>query len=37
MGMAPTAHVLFSRHLNVNPANPRWVNRDRVVLSNGHA
>ncbi|KAJ5901897.1 Transketolase C-terminal/Pyruvate-ferredoxin oxidoreductase domain II [Penicillium taxi] len=35
MGMAPVAHVLFN-HMNFNPKNPDWVNRDRFVLSNGH-
>lgn len=37
MGMAPIAHILFSRFFNCNPKNPQWVNRDRFVLSNGHA
>ncbi|KDE03938.1 transketolase [Microbotryum lychnidis-dioicae p1A1 Lamole] len=37
MGMAVAAHVLFSRVMNLNPKNPHWVNRDRFVLSNGHA
>ncbi|BGP60498.1 hypothetical protein NBRC10512_005619 [Rhodotorula toruloides] len=37
MGMAPVAHVLFSRFFQCNPQNPHWVNRDRFVLSNGHA
>lgn len=37
MGCAPLAHVLFTRHLRCNPANPGWINRDRFVLSNGHA
>ncbi|KGK34574.1 hypothetical protein JL09_g6278, partial [Pichia kudriavzevii] len=36
MGMAPAAHVLFSQ-LKTNPKNPEWINRDRFVLSNGHA
>ncbi|KAG0689142.1 Transketolase [Pichia californica] len=36
MGMAPAAHILFSQ-LKTNPANPAWINRDRFVLSNGHA
>ena len=36
MGMAPVAHVLFSRFLNCNPKNSTWLNRDRFVLSNGH-
>lgn len=37
MGCAPLAHVLFSRHLRCSPSNPKWINRDRFVLSNGHA
>jgi transketolase len=37
MGLAPLTHVLFSRHLKHNPANPRWIDRDRFVLSCGHA
>ncbi|TNY21755.1 Transketolase, thiamine diphosphate binding domain-containing protein [Rhodotorula diobovata] len=37
MGMAPAAHVLFSRFFQCNPQDPKWVNRDRFVLSNGHA
>lgn len=37
MGMAPVAHVLWSQFLNANPEDPLWVNRDRFVLSNGHA
>ncbi|CAG8442647.1 6532_t:CDS:10 [Ambispora leptoticha] len=36
MGCAPMAHVLFSRFITTNPANPIWPNRDRFVLSNGH-
>jgi hypothetical protein len=36
MGCAPMAHVLFNRHINVNPKNPTFLNRDRFVLSNGH-
>ncbi|CEJ92490.1 Putative Transketolase 1 [[Torrubiella] hemipterigena] len=36
MGMAPVAHVLFSKFMNFNPKNPSWLNRDRFVLSNGH-
>ena len=36
MGMAPAAYVLWTRHLRHNPANPRWLNRDRFVLSAGH-
>lgn len=37
MGMAPAAHILFSKFLKTNPKNPQWINRDRFVLSNGHA
>lgn len=37
MGMADMATVLWQKHLRVNPANPQWDNRDRFVLSNGHA
>src|SRR5437762_10612263 len=33
MGMAPAAYVLWTRHLKHNPVNPRWINRDRFVLS----
>jgi transketolase len=36
MGMAEAALALWTRHLRHNPANPRWANRDRFVLSNGH-
>jgi transketolase len=36
MGMAEIAEVLWRRHLRHNPLNPRWVDRDRFVLSNGH-
>merc|ERR1719265_3119915 len=37
MGCAPMAHVLFGRQMNHNPTDPKWFNRDRFVLSNGHA
>jgi transketolase len=37
MGMADIAEVLWNDHLAHNPANPQWANRDRFVLSNGHA
>lgn len=37
MGMADIAEVLWRRHLRHNPADPHWINRDRFVLSNGHA
>jgi transketolase len=36
MGMAEIAEVLWRRHMRHNPKNPKWVNRDRFVVSNGH-
>lgn len=36
MGMAPVGYWLWTKHLRHNPRNPKWVNRDRFVLSNGH-
>jgi transketolase len=36
MGMADIAEVLWNDFLSHNPRNPKWVNRDRFVLSNGH-
>ncbi|EGQ9993855.1 transketolase [Vibrio vulnificus] len=36
MGMADIAEVLWRGHLNHNPSNPEWADRDRFVLSNGH-
>ncbi len=36
MGMADIAEVLWRQHLNHNPSDPAWINRDRFVLSNGH-
>jgi len=37
MGLAPAAYVLWTRVLKHNPQNPAWPDRDRFVLSNGHA
>ena len=37
MALAPLAYVLFTRHLRYNPADPGWPNRDRFILSCGHA
>src|SRR5207245_1371237 len=37
MGLAPAAYVLWHRFLKHNPANPHWPDRDRFVLSAGHA
>lgn len=36
MGMADIAEVLWNDHMTHNPANPKWANRDRFILSNGH-
>ncbi|MFZ5467978.1 MAG: transketolase [Myxococcota bacterium] len=36
MGAAPMAYVLWQRHLKHNPADPKWMDRDRFVLSAGH-
>jgi transketolase len=36
MGMAEIALALWVRHYRHNPANPKWINRDRFLLSNGH-
>jgi transketolase len=36
MGMAEIAVALWANHYSHNPANPKWINRDRFVLSNGH-
>jgi transketolase len=36
MGMADIAEVLWNDYIQHNPANPKWANRDRFVLSNGH-
>jgi transketolase len=37
MALAPMGHVLWSKVLNYNPKNPHWANRDRFILSCGHA
>ncbi|HVX27700.1 MAG TPA: transketolase [Parafilimonas sp.] len=37
MGTAPMGHVLWTKAMNYNPKNPHWANRDRFVLSAGHA
>lgn len=36
MGTAAMAYTIWTRHMNVNPTNPDWFNRDRFVLSGGH-
>jgi len=37
MALAPLAHVLYSRIMRHDPTDPAWIDRDRFVLSNGHA
>jgi transketolase len=37
MGLAPVAYCLWEKFLRYDPADPTWLNRDRFVLSNGHA
>ncbi len=37
MALAPLAYVLWTQHLRYNPTDPNWLNRDRFVLSAGHA
>jgi transketolase len=37
MALAPAAFTLWMKHMRYNPRNPNWFNRDRFVLSNGHA
>src|ERR1017187_7884099 len=37
MGLAPAAYCLWQQILRYDPADPHWANRDRFVLSNGHA
>ena len=36
MGMADIATVLYKKHLKFDPADPKWIDRDRFILSNGH-
>ena len=36
LGAAPMAYTLFTQHLNANPSNSNWFNRDRFVLAAGH-
>ena len=36
LGAAPILHSLYTNHLQINPADPNWVNRDRFVMSAGH-
>jgi len=37
MALAPLAYALWTKHMRYNPRNPAWVNRDRFILSAGHA
>ena len=37
LGSAPILYTLFTKHLVANPEDPEWINRDRFVLSAGHA
>ncbi len=37
MALAPAIYILYKKHLKFNPRNPKWFNRDRFILSNGHA
>ena len=37
MALAPAAYILWTRFLRHNPSNPEWLDRDRFVLSCGHA
>ncbi len=37
LGCAPIAYLLFHKHMKFDPADPKWSDRDRFVLSNGHA
>lgn len=37
LGAAPIAYTLWDKHMNFNPENSKWINRDRFVLSAGHA
>ena len=36
LGVAPMAYTLWAKVMNHNPKNPRWINRDRFILSAGH-
>jgi transketolase len=36
MGMAAGAYTIWMRHMKFNPADPKWINRDRFALSAGH-
>ncbi|MGV3708917.1 MAG: transketolase, partial [Gemmatimonas sp.] len=37
MALAPLAYVLYTRHMRHDPSAPQWIDRDRFILSAGHA
>ena len=37
LGCAPIAYLLYHKLMRYDPSDPKWINRDRFVLSNGHA
>ena len=37
ISLAPAAYLLFQRHLTIDPSQPRWLGRDRFILSAGHS
>ena len=37
LGCAPIAYLLYHKFMQHDPADPKWINRDRFILSNGHA
>ena len=37
MALAPLAYLLWTKHMRYDPRDPKWVNRDRFILSSGHA
>ncbi len=37
ISLAPAAYLLYQRHLNIDPKDPRWLGRDRFILSAGHS
>jgi transketolase len=37
MALAPAVYTIYMKHMKFNPKNPNWFNRDRFILSNGHA
>ena len=36
LGAAPAIYALYAHHLNFNPTNPKFINRDRFIMSGGH-